>query len=281
MPTRSGRPSPFTSASVGKYTKSLVAWTAPPKPPAPSPNRTLAPGAGSFVVSRDGEEVEAAVAVEVGRIGQAVRTAGDGVNDRREEAAAGVRQGDGNARRPDRHRHIRAVVAVEVAERGPSGHAGDDGFGGAEVRLPVVAAEYQVVPDDDGEILVAVAIDVHRGKRSLERERETGHQCQRAGPVVREQPEADRMHRRVAFAGRNHVGVRIPVEVRHDVHPGRRRRRESRRSEVRRRRRSGTRRFRRGWSRAWRRHRDDRRGSCRRGGPPPSARRIRHRASGR
>ena len=87
-----------------------------------------------------------------------------GVNDRREEAAAGVRQGDGNARGPNRHRHIRAVVAVEVAERGPSGHAGDDGFGGAEVRLPVVAAEYQVVPDDDGEILVAVAIDVHRGQ---------------------------------------------------------------------------------------------------------------------
>ena len=161
----------------------------------------------------------------------AVRTAGDGVNDRRQEAAAGVRKDDGNARRPERHHHIRAVVAVEVGERGQSGHAGEDGFGGAEVRLAVVAPEHQIVPDDDGEILVAVAIDVHRGQRSPERDRETGHERQRAGPVVREQPEADRIHRRVAFAGRNHVGMRIPVEVRDDVHPGRRRRRESRRRE--------------------------------------------------
>jgi hypothetical protein len=157
-----------------------------------------------------------------------VRAAGDRVHDRSEEAAAGIRQGDGNSRGPDRDHHIRAVVAVEIAERWPSGHAGDDRFSGAEVRLSVVATEDQIVADDDGEILIAVAIDVHRGKRSLEREREARHQGQRAGPVVREQPEVDRMHRCVVFAGRDHVGVRITVEVRYDVHPGRRRRRESR-----------------------------------------------------
>ena len=114
------------------------------------------------------------------------------MDHRWQEAAGGIRKDDGKARRAERDRQIRSVVAVEVAERAESGSIDKDGFGRGEVPLTVVAQQRQVVGGrGDHQILIAVAIDVGRAEGSTERNRERGHERQRARAVVGQQPQRD------------------------------------------------------------------------------------------